>query len=256
MLPPDLIADVGRYLSLSSIARLGRACSSWHTVTQCKRLWDSVLRRQWHLGQLGAQFPGGSREFCRCVCYHKDGVWCPRFDTEQGPVLAAMSPPAEHFLFGIAHGYVPTSDGLFTYHGHGAKPIHYRHNPAKELPQYTKNGAVRIGGRWEWSPDRESWFGTETCELTRGRFASRGWRLVADNVAIVNFLERWPIIPLIASELTLGKPAAVTTHAYLNLRALGDFLHAVGKGPLPTTSCVATNMFTIHFHFVPALQIE
>jgi hypothetical protein len=174
-------------------------------------------------------------------------------DAKEQVALDGMSLPAQRFLFGIAHGYVPTSDGLFTYHAHGATPVHYRHNMGSEPS--TGDGIMSrpLCGKWTWSPDRKTWFPTNTHDITRGTFGNGGWCLVHDNRAIVNFLEMWPIVPFFAGELFIQNPGEVTTSHLLNEACINDFMVAVGTGPRPTTTCIEINAFTIHFHLLPAL---
>jgi len=252
------VTAVVTFLPLQELASSSAVCRSWCSATRDDGLWESVVGRQWLFagpGTLGVHLPGGWREICRCFCTLKLFEWQPLPNVDQQTALANMAQPARRFLFGIAHGYVPTSDGLFTYHGHGATPIHYRHNAEGDPDMCHWGCSLRLGGTWTWSADREVWFATDSCDITSGTFGSGGWRLVADNMDIVNFLHRWPLIPLIAAEITLQSPYKVTDHYKLNEGPHRDMLQAIGTGPRPTTSCISINAFTVHFHFLPALLL-
>lgn len=259
---PELVTSVANFLSLWGISKTSSVCRSWRQSVLDERLWTAVFHRQWSIQDpqlLGAHFSEGWQQICRAFCTVKAHCWQPKPDAEQSATLGLMSKQAQRFLFGIAHGYVPTSDGLFTFHAHGATPIHYRHTASRASTtpfQHHCTSGLRLSGTWLWSADREFWFATSTCDISQGCFARGGWRLVADNMDIVNFLDRWPLVPMLASPLTLRSPAAVTCHTDLNSGPIDDFMEAIGRGPQPTTSCVATRVFTVHLHFAPALCIR
>mmetsp|Transcript_81065 Transcript_81065/g.160661 ORF Transcript_81065/g.160661 Transcript_81065/m.160661 type:complete len:331 (+) Transcript_81065:40-1032(+) len=262
---PDFIAVVATFSELSTIASASRSNRTWCEATRSDRLWREILHRQWILGEgaLGPHFVDGWRDICRCFCTINPGVWRPSPNSEQQQRLACMSEFSRNFLFGIAHGFVPSEDGFFTYHCSGATPIHYRYEAAAESgakdsqnrPIYMEHGATLCtGGSWEWSPDRTTWFPTNTFEITRGRFGTGRWHLVTDNRDIVFFLEHWPLVPLVARSIDLQRPAALMSHRVLNERSLTDFMHAMYHG-VRTTPCVATDAFTVHFFFVPPLYL-
>jgi len=261
----DFIAVVASFSELSAVAFASRVNRTWCEAMRSDRLWRALLERQWIglEGALGSDFVGGWHEVCRCFCTIKAGVWRPAPKPEQQRMLESMSELAEHFLFGVVHGFVPGWDGLFSYHCSGATPIHYRYdasatsgNPeAQGRPSYMEHGeSLCTGGRWEWSPDRTTWFPTSTYQITRGRFGTGGWHLVTDNRAIVAFLEQWPLVPRFMKSIDLHRPAAVMRHTVLNERCLTDFMHVMHLG-VPSTSCVFADAFTVHFFFVPPLYL-
>ena len=196
MLLSEQVVAVASFPPLKELAFCIYVCRSWGSAVYADTLWATVFRRQWLLAQPGTlslEIPDGCwRDICRRFCNLNGRLTaCCKFhpcpNEEQQAALQRMSSPVSRFLFGITHGYVPTSDGLFTYHARGATPIHYRHNVGSETYDCEKTEGLRLCGNWTWSPDRESWFSTDTCDITRGIFGSAGWQLVADNMQIVKF---------------------------------------------------------------------
>lgn len=269
-LEPEIVAAALAHLPLSTLAGAAAACREWWAASLKEPLWLAILGRQWLMGSLadlGPSFPGGARQAVRAsasAAARGPGAWHPAPTSVQRTALEEMSEPARRFLFGISHGYMPTVDGLFTYHCLSATPIHYRHTPGKgTAPAYEDvpgpEAAPQLGGSWAWSPDRSNWFPTSTCSITAGPFARDGWGLIADNQAIVAFLEAWPLLPFFRTAVPLVCAGALASHEALNEEALEDFRRAVTPNPLserPTTSCIALHVFTLHLHFLPAVQLS
>ena len=98
---------------------------------------------------------------------------------------AVHSESALRFVHGVLNGYMPASDGCFTYHEAGATPIHYRHSCSDASFE-------EVLGEWKWSPDRVEWFSCNTVEISRGAFADGGFRLVEATTEIVECLAACP----------------------------------------------------------------
>jgi hypothetical protein len=250
----DAVTAVAIYLPLDDVPSLLSVSSAWYDAVCHNELWSKIIQRQWvHVtpASFGVKF-GGYRQICQAMCTLRPLQWQLPHDK-----LSHMSEPAQRFLFGIAHGYVPTADGLFTYHCHGAMPIHFRHC-AEETPRLPVLGGqgLRVGGSWMWSPDRKTWFRTDTCTITQGRLVFERCELEPDNVHIIQFLQEWPLVPLVVSQMAVRCDTAITEHSNLNQGPIRDFIRAVSTGPEPAISCVATNTFTVHFLFLPALHLD
>ncbi|CAE8590543.1 unnamed protein product, partial [Polarella glacialis] len=171
-----------------------------------------------------------------------------------------MSEQARRFIFGICYGFLPSLDGLFTYHCKGATPIHYRHTGAEEeqRPDFGPQGFLQVGGTWTWSPDRLNWFPTSTGQMTSGVFSGHGWRLAEDNARLVAFLDSFPVRPFFRAAVFLKQGAAMVSHQSLNSSLLCDFQAALVTdipAVQPSTSCIALDAFTVHLYFLPALHL-
>jgi len=247
-------------LHRGSLAQAIAVCRAWRIVGDSDDLWSAVVMCQWRFSQkaLSVRFSGGWREICQTFCKKGTASLASWFSLheEQQSVLEQMSTSAQILLSGLAHGYVPTSDGLFTYHCPGATPVHYRHSVG-EVFDSSAAGGLRVGGVWNWSPDRVTWFPTTTCDISRGLLGSSGWQLVSDNLQIVNFLNCWPLLPLIVGDFSLWRAESVVSHLSLNEIGLEHFVNSLSPAEpgMPSTSCMRLKMFTVHFHLLPALHL-
>ncbi|CAE8701136.1 unnamed protein product, partial [Polarella glacialis] len=159
-----------------AVAQALAACRDWHIAGSSDRFWLCLLRHQWLLeaddSKHGFSFPGGPRQIVRFLVTLASPNWKPCPSLAQLAALGTMSEQARRFIFGICYGFLPSLDGLFTYHCKGATPIHYRHTGAEEeqRPDFEPQGFLQVGGTWTWSPDRLNWFPTSTGQMTSGVF--------------------------------------------------------------------------------------
>eukprot|EP00929_Paragymnodinium_shiwhaense_P065785 TRINITY_DN32956_c0_g1_i1.p1 TRINITY_DN32956_c0_g1~~TRINITY_DN32956_c0_g1_i1.p1 ORF type:complete len:345 (+),score=37.51 TRINITY_DN32956_c0_g1_i1:58-1092(+) len=270
------LADpVLRCVPLGSVAATSAVCRAWSDAVQEDDFWRVHVLSRWLIKDplmLGFSFSGGARQLLRtltvanpCMAMYlavEDYLDCDEVARKH---LALMSSEALWFLVAITSGAMPTVDGVFTYHCRGATPIHYRHTcPAVAVTKEYDDSKIQVGGVWSWSPDREVWFPTSTCSMTRGRFSGEGWQLAADNRNLVMFLERCPIQPFFRSPVPVlpdGVAMARTcARARFNELASEMFLRAVSWSPMQphdiiTTTCLATGFYTVHFVGLPALQL-
>jgi len=256
---PELVTVCATHLPLASVAHAARACSTWRAELSCEDFWRTWLHEQGltlHTAMAMFERFSGWTEVSRALCTLKRDRWCPALDEDPCSALDDMGMPAQHFLYGIAHGFVPCSDGVFTYHCKGSMPVHYRHSAVDEPSESRKGSGLRIGGNWDWSPDRRMWFPTATSALAFPlRSEHLTGQLSTDNSKIVAFLEQWPLEPLIAKVNPDRCVDAMRCHEQLNKEVICDFLNALGTGPRPSTSCMAHGIFTVHLHFVPPVYI-
>ena len=196
---------------------------------------------------------------------------------------------------------MPSDDGVFTYHGLGLTPIHYRHSAAKpwdiEQPaaqgggdnedadgsgnlntNYVSAGTrwedglcggrtrvIRLGGVWEWSPDRVEWFSTSSVDITRGVFARGGsWKLGDANREIVHYLNIWPIQPFWRTSLHVEVAGGIDHEAWSSthkalvhrnaelLASLEELLYTDS----PTTPCVSTGSIVMLQHMAPPIVVH
>lgn len=172
--------------------------------------------------------------------------WWPQPDERQLDLLRVASNAAQHFLFGLAHGYVPTADGVFIYHGKGGWPMHFSHEVVSR-PVFTESGGLRVGGAWTWSLDRVSWHKTSTVTFDGGE-------LNGDFRVIVLFLEACPLVPLICKSALL-RERLIRGHTALNRAVSADFQDAVQTMQPPFWFRCGGHVFTVHFHFLPPLHV-
>jgi hypothetical protein len=148
-------------------------------ASRSESLWLGLVRRRWPDFTLGdCPRLSSAREVFMALYKTK----CPgvtvisslaRSTSAWPPAMvlqldAVWQESTRRFLCGLMLGFMPTSDGWFTYHERGATPIHYRWDCLHE--------------RWFWSPDRVEHFMTSTTMLSRGVFASGGqWELAGPN---------------------------------------------------------------------------
>lgn len=184
-LPAELVLMVVCECPIASLGAVLSISREWSAVAANDSFWLALVRRRWPQLTLSSTCPRlrSGREAFVCLC---EVQWPGDSSWERSRVLAwppgavhnlraLKSAPAHRFLQGLSHGFMPTTDGCFTYHEAGATPVHYRwvrHN-ASGWPE---------AGRWEWSPDRVEWFATHTTMLSRGVFAQGGeWELTGPN---------------------------------------------------------------------------
>ena len=276
-LPDELLALIVRFVPLCELAGPLRASRAWARQAR-DDLWSEIARRQW-----GA----------RCGLRGLRGLCADR-----GPAIAGalddLPAAAQRFVRGIARGYCPTDDGVFTHHAPGATPAHYRHDASTRHARHADHrrfdgaGGARAGeppppraadepecrGRWEWSPDRVHWFDAAEPRVTRGPFRLYGLLDAPENERIRAFLDAHPIVPLCpefvaraAREAPPPPPDAPATrrrHESLGMLALRDLIDALmrpkdgfvddGRRP-PASACDTARVYTVHRYFRPPLHV-
>ena len=117
---------------------------------------------------------------------------------------------------------------------------------------------LRIGGAWQWSPDRVEWFPSSTLSISRGVFASSGeWQLVETNEEIVNYLDAHPVVPLVRREvgISVGVDESLWRVAHAGLSRANthqvELLVDATDADEPTTPCVALRALTMHRYLAP-----
>lgn len=275
-LPADVVAVVLSHATLPTIGCAARVCRDWRTASRAEVLALAVLRRRWQLqastgsdrGTAADDADGGA--YASAALNHNfDGWWqllraVARLDDyfvdqrrlsgggesihhqRLGCIVGApfaqaldrLDREVQEFVLGIMAGFMPTEDGLFTYQGFNATPIHYRHSWAATVPAKDpaaamgpaesdpppihvtpNNGRVtlnhgtvlvgRRGGRWEWSTDRLTWQPTTTTEIpAQSLFGGQGWALAHENQQLVRFLEDNAVVPLFRAQVPLALASA------------------------------------------------
>ena len=118
---------------------------------------------------------------------------------------------------------------------------------------------LRLGGAWQWSPDRVEWFPSSTLSISRGVFSLAGeWQLVETNEEIVSFLDRHPVVPLLRREV--GFSIGADEHLWKDLtRGNARQVEMLAEATFaddPTTPCVALRAITMHNYLAPAWLVR
>ena len=218
-LPSELVREVLLSIQISDLCAAFGVAKDWAAASKDDDFWLQVLQRRWPNFTLDAvNWPSARRAMVALKSWHmpldeEDLVMRRRVRHDPRTALhfSIHSDQARDFVSGLASGFMPRASGIFTFHGEGLTPIHYRHIPADggcgahdddddESPMCTRSGRpaqrLRMGGRWQWSPDACEWFETSCVRITRGLFAAGGaWDLAEANVEIVEYLHAWPLVP-------------------------------------------------------------
>lgn len=259
-LPADCVAAVLSHASLPTIGCAARVCRDWLATSRAEAVALAVLRRRWQfrpehlpllqpdgdelpppvvlshpfsswwqllraLARLDDYFVDLRRLFGACESIHHR-----RIGSIVGAPFAAaldrLDREVQEFCVGLMAGFMPNEDGVFTYHGPSATPIHYRHvqTSAEPFVEATPGGSARVtpnngittldhgtvlvgrqGGRWEWSTDRLVWSSTATVAIPdESAFGGLNWALAPQNEQLVRFLEDYPVLPLFRAQVALA----------------------------------------------------
>lgn len=264
----DCVHKIISYVAIRDLKRAALVCRSWAAALSGRDdFWLHLLRRRWPAFEVAATHYSSA-----CMAFHalrrrcELGSLCPaRPNPFIKSLYAVRHQRARAFLIGLIEGFMPASDGSFTFQDVGATPIHYRHasTDARRLETLVR---CRIGGRWEWSPDGCVWSPTSSRSVTEGLLAARGaWRLRAANREIASFLERWPLYPLLTRSYIETHPDVVSVHGGMdreywrtmhapllerNAALRADFASAVFE-PEPALPCMQSGLYRIMQYFEP-----
>lgn len=212
-LPRELVAVVFEYIPIPMLRKAALVSRDWAAALQVDEVWHRMVLRRYALDEsraaLGVLLPTWKETFI-FLSEHRvpEFEMAPKFSHScHGGLIElwATGEKARKFLLGIARGFMPTHDGLFTHHEERATPVHYRHTLGDDpLSGYSRDdgtqgyrdeklreglglrkGGLRFGGVWEWSCDRVVWFPVSTTIISRGIFARSGeWSLVRIPTAV------------------------------------------------------------------------
>ena len=280
-LPPEIALLIVCRCPVSSLRCALSVARDWAAAASYDELWLVILQRRWPEFRLQAdgRFTSAKSAF-HCLrllgddaklydetrndspapCNHAMRRYTQpiRFPNEYPRKLSAMnSKTALRFVDGMINGYMPASDGCFTYHEEGATPIHYRHSCNDTT---FEEGYVL--GAWQWSPDRVEWFSCSTLEISRGAFADIGFKLVDATAEIVEFLAAFPYtLPFFTAPCTPVHDCPLDGAWWRrrlkwcevqNQVIRNDFELAVYTDE-PSVPCLARRTFTVHQLFEPPI---
>eukprot|EP01052_Picozoa_sp_SAG31_P000992 SAG31_NODE_32_length_32319_cov_28.042681_2_plen_410_part_00 len=297
-LPAELVVAVLHFAPLSTILCGARVCRAFRDASRTEEIAQAVLLRQWQLPKqlLGDGSCGAWWHLLRSlICLEQNfnlasGIARALLDVDMAPQalessdcipvgidmiedFSDLGARVQEFVIGIMLGFMPTDDGLFTFHAKEATPIHYKHvldyDTQPQLARLLAGGdcvRCRLGGRWLWSADRLNWHPTTITELdmaTGSLFARPGWRLVPDNEALVRLFQRYPILPLFPSQMnvcenSLDRELWASAHAGVAMQNHGKIARFIDCLSTfnPTTPCVTTHQLTVHQLMRPPIVIK